>query len=106
QRDASTPGNVPASAAGVEASRCRWCEEPPCAKACPAGIDVPGALRRLECGNEAGAARRVAESDRGRPGREPGRVSCVGCAAPCLEVCVRHDVDGRPVAIAELLSGL
>jgi len=103
---AGTPGNVPASAAGVEASRCRWCEEPPCALACPAGIDVPGALRRLECGNEAGAARRVAESDRGRPGREPGRVSCVGCAAPCLEVCVRHDVDGRPVAIAELLSGL
>ncbi len=101
-----TPGNVPATETGLEASRCRWCEQPACVGACPARIDIPGILRRLECGNDAGAARRLAESDTGRPGQHSGMLSCSGCPAPCMDVCVRHNVDGRPVAIQRVLASI
>jgi glutamate synthase (NADPH/NADH) small chain len=40
-----------------EAGRCLQCPMAPCVKACPAGNDIPGALRRIEQGDFLGAAR-------------------------------------------------
>jgi glutamate synthase (NADPH) small chain len=40
-----------------EASRCLQCPMAPCVKACPAGNDIPGALRKIEQGDFLGAAR-------------------------------------------------
>lgn len=54
-------GNVPATEAGRMAARCRWCEAPRCAAACPGKLDVPGIMRRLEAGNLAGALRAAAD---------------------------------------------
>jgi NADPH-dependent glutamate synthase beta subunit-like oxidoreductase len=39
-----------------ESLRCLFCHDAPCSKACPAGIDVPGFIRRLREGNPDGAA--------------------------------------------------
>jgi glutamate synthase (NADPH/NADH) small chain len=39
-----------------EASRCLQCPMAPCVKACPAGNDIPGALRKIEQGDFLGAA--------------------------------------------------
>jgi glutamate synthase (NADPH/NADH) small chain len=40
----------------VEAQRCLGCHEAPCQKACPAGVDVPGFIRRFREENLAGAS--------------------------------------------------
>ncbi len=44
------------SQAMVEAQRCLDCHEAPCQKTCPAGVDVPGFIRRFREENLAGAA--------------------------------------------------
>ncbi|MFC1969427.1 FAD-dependent oxidoreductase [Chloroflexota bacterium] len=38
-----------------EATRCLLCEDPECVKGCPAGVDVPGFVRRMHAGNMYGA---------------------------------------------------
>lgn len=38
-----------------EATRCLLCEDPECVKGCPAGVDVPGFVRRMRAGNMYGA---------------------------------------------------
>jgi prolycopene isomerase len=92
-------GNRPREAC-LPAAKCLWCEEPPCALACPAGIDVKGIMRRLEAGNEDGAARRLAEA-------AGGADACAGCAAkPCLSACARRGVDGEALPIPSLLGWL
>ncbi|MBL8966174.1 MAG: FAD-dependent oxidoreductase [Spirochaetaceae bacterium] len=96
------PGNLPSGELALEAARCLWCERAPCVRACPAGIDLPGIHRRLECGNEGGAARRLKESDRAFP-------SCAACSPgaepPCERACARRAVDGRPVASRRICVG-
>jgi len=66
----------------------------PCQAACPAGTDIPGYLRALHEGDEAGAYR-INLEDNVFPG-VLGRV----CARPCEPAC-RHGLDGlgEPVAI-------
>ena len=66
--------------------------------ACPASIDIPGVMRRLEAGNLSGA-RRAAKGN-----------ACASCAAiegspPCEKVCTRRDFAPRPVAIRDIVSG-
>lgn len=79
------------------ASLCQWCEYPPCREACPADIDIMGIMRRLEAGNEAGAARRL----------EAGALPCLACEGkPCLKVCRRLSFAEKPVPIPELLGAL
>jgi NADPH-dependent glutamate synthase beta subunit-like oxidoreductase len=43
------------SAARIEASRCLFCFDAPCKTDCPAGIDVPGFIRRILHGNLRGS---------------------------------------------------
>ena len=42
-----------------EASRCLLCEETECIKDCPAGVDVPGFVRRMRAGNMYGAIKQI-----------------------------------------------
>ena len=43
------------------ANECQWCEDTKCMKKCPAGIDIPNFVRRIEAGNIIGAARAIRE---------------------------------------------
>lgn len=84
--------------AWIAASQCQGCLEPECVNGCPAGIDIPGFLRRMEAKNYTGAARLIRE-------KNPfGEVCGVLCAANhlCQRDCYRRDFAGEPVRIAEL----
>jgi len=93
--DPVTPEN-----AALIAAQCQGCEDPACVRDCPAHIDIPGVLRRMEAGNFAGAAREL-------HGRGPFGELC-GAACPagqlCELHCYRRSFAGRPVRIAELLE--
>jgi len=93
--DPVTPEN-----AALIAAQCQGCEEPACVRDCPAHIDIPGVLRRMEAGNFAGAARELHR-------RGPFGELC-GAACPagqlCELHCYRRSFAGRPVRIAELLE--
>jgi prolycopene isomerase len=80
------------------AADCQGCLEPECVSGCPAGVDVPGFLRRMEARNYAGAARLIRE-------KNPfGEVCGLLCTAnlTCQRDCYRRDFSGEPVRIAEL----
>ncbi len=82
----------------LAAARCQGCETPKCVRDCPAGIDIPGFMRRTEAENYAGAARLLRE-------RNPFAEVC-GYACPagelCQRRCHRRSFAGEPVRIAEL----
>jgi prolycopene isomerase len=82
----------------LAAAQCQFCQEPECVKGCPAGIDIPGFLRRMEVKNYAGAARLIRE-------KNPFGETC-GQACPadqlCQRNCYRREFTGKPVQIAEL----
>lgn len=102
---AGTRGNVPAGERALEASRCRWCENPACAAACPADFDIPGILRRLEHGNKVGAIARL--------NLFPKACSfCIDAAqasnepCPCESACVRRNEVSGSVKISAILNSL
>ncbi len=87
-----------AESAPLAAAQCQWCENPACVAGCPAGIDIPGFLRRMEAGNDVGAARLLRE-------RNPLAEVCgYTCNADqlCQKGCYRKRFAGAPVRIAEL----
>ncbi|MBN2392370.1 MAG: FAD-dependent oxidoreductase [Anaerolineae bacterium] len=91
--DPITPEN-----AYLIAAQCQGCEHPACVSGCPAGIDIPGFLRRMEARNYTGAARLLRE-------RNPFAEVCgYTCAADdlCQKHCYRKSFAGAPVRIAEL----
>jgi len=49
------------SEARIEANRCLYCYDAPCTTACPAGIDIPGFIRKIASGNLRGAAKTIFE---------------------------------------------
>lgn len=82
----------------LAAAHCQGCQVPDCVIGCPAGIDIPGFLRRMEARNYAGAARLIRE-------KNPfGEVCGITCAADqlCQKDCYRREFTGMPVRIAEL----
>jgi prolycopene isomerase len=82
----------------LAAADCQGCQEPACVSDCPASIDIPGFMRRMEVKNYEGAARLIRE-------RNPfGEVCGLLCAADqlCQRSCYRRDFTGKPVRIAEL----
>ena len=80
------------------ALECQWCEEPTCTADCPAGVDVPGFIRRIESGNHAGAARLIRESN---PFAELCGEACPA-ARLCESRCDRKRWSNGPVRIADL----
>ena len=49
--------------ASLIARECQHCEDPVCREACPAGIDIPGFIRRIQAKNFIGAARLIREKN-------------------------------------------
>jgi len=82
----------------LEAERCLYCFDAPCATACPTRIDVPSFIRRIAEGNLRGAARSILE-----PNPLGGMCARV-CPTEtlCEQVCVRNTQSGSPVAIGRL----
>jgi prolycopene isomerase len=84
--------------ANLAAAQCQGCQPPECVVRCPAGIDIPGFLRRMEAKNYAGAACLIRE-------KNPfGEVCGITCPADrfCQRDCTRREFAGAPVRIAEL----
>jgi dihydropyrimidine dehydrogenase (NAD+) subunit PreA len=88
------------AAARIEADRCLYCFDAPCAHACPSEIDVPLFIRKIATGNVAGAARTILAAN-------PLGATC-GAVCPverlCEGACVRNAMD-RPIAIGRLQQG-
>lgn len=81
----------------AEASRCLFCHDAPCVEGCPAGVDVPGFIRRLKTRNFVGAARLIREAN----------VFAGVCArvCPAEELCEKRCSStnlSEPIAIAAL----
>ena len=82
----------------VEAERCLYCYDAPCATACPTGIDVPSFIRRIADDNLRGAATTILEAN-------PLGGTCARVCPTevlCEQVCVRQTQQGQPVAIGRL----
>lgn len=94
---AATPPLSPSEAL-LEAERCLYCFDAPCADACPTGIDIPSFIRRIAEGNERGAARQILEAN------PLGGLCARVCPTEdlCEKVCVRNTQTGVPVAIGRL----
>lgn len=85
--------------AWLAAAQCQGCQEPACVRDCPAGIDIPSILRRIEAKNYTGAARELRQ-------RNPfGSLCGVVCPADnlCERHCYRRSFTGQPVRIADVL---
>lgn len=82
----------------VEAERCLYCHDAPCATACPTGIDVPSFIRRIAEDNLRGAAKAILEAN-------PLGGTCARVCPTeelCEQVCVRTTQQGKPVEIGRL----
>jgi len=83
--------------AWLAAAQCQGCLNPACVRDCPAGIDIPGVLRRMEAGNTTGAARELHRRSL------TGGLCGADCPAPCEQHCYRRSFTGDPVRIADLM---
>src|SRR5437773_2158009 len=54
---------LPETAAVAEASRCLFCYDAPCIKACPTEIDIPSFIKKIVTGNLRGSARNILEAN-------------------------------------------
>jgi dihydropyrimidine dehydrogenase (NAD+) subunit PreT len=93
----ASPRLTPAQAV-LEAERCLYCFDAPCATACPTGIDVPSFIRRIADGNLRGSAKTILEAN------PLGGMCARVCPTEnlCEAVCVRNTQEGKPVAIGRL----
>jgi glutamate synthase (NADPH/NADH) small chain len=90
-------GNYRLRQALAEAARCLYCDDPPCNKGCPAGIDVSGFIQRIKTKNFAGAWRLI------RKDNPLGAICSRLC--PTEELCARECSStelNEPIAIADL----
>lgn len=84
--------------ARVEANRCLYCYDAPCAVACPTHIDIPEFIRRIGTGNVRGAAETILDSN----------ILGASCARVCpTEVlcegsCVYLELDAPAIDIGRL----
>ncbi|TGE25117.1 hypothetical protein E5K00_07930 [Hymenobacter aquaticus] len=83
-----------------ESSRCLFCFDAPCIKACPSGIDVPQFIRQINTGNTTGAARTIYEAN--YFGNACGKVCPTEVL--CEGACVYNLQDMKPIEIGRLQS--
>jgi glutamate synthase (NADPH/NADH) small chain len=82
----------------AESSRCLFCWDAPCTRACPTHIDVPAFIKKILSGNLRGSARTILEAN----------VLGASCARVCpTEVlcegaCVLNDLHHKPIRIGQL----
>ncbi len=93
----ATPRFTPSQAL-LEAERCLYCFDAPCATACPTSIDVPSFIKRIADGNLRGSARTILDSN------PLGGMCARVCPTEnlCEAVCVRTTQENKPVAIGRL----
>src|SRR5215472_7704340 len=82
----------------VAASRCLYCFDAPCIKACPTRIDVPSFIKKISTGNLTGAARVILSAN--ILGESCGRVCPTEVL--CEGACVLNDSGEKPVEIGRL----
>ena len=82
----------------LEAERCLYCYDAPCAAACPTSIDVPSFIKRIADGNLRGSATTILDSN------PMGGMCARVCPTEnlCEAVCVKVAQEGKPVAIGKL----
>jgi glutamate synthase (NADPH/NADH) small chain len=98
QRFADATPRLTAPQALLEAERCLYCFDAPCATACPTHIDVPSFIKRIADGNLRGSAKSILEAN------PLGGMCARVCPTEnlCEAVCVRHTQEDRPVSIGRL----
>ena len=85
-------------AALVEANRCLYCFDAPCATACPTHIDVPRFIKKIASGNLRGSARTILDAN----------ILALSCSRVCpVDVlcegaCVMNQREQRPIEIGRL----
>ena len=84
--------------AALEASRCLYCYDAPCIKACPTHIDIPRFIKQIESKNLVGSAKTILEAN--AMGHSCARVCPVEVL--CEGACVYHDWQEKPISIALL----
>lgn len=83
-----------------ESSRCLFCYDAPCVKACPTGIDIPLFIRQIHTGNLEGAARTIYDSN--YFGNICGKVCPTEVL--CEGACVYNLQGVKPIEIGRLQS--
>ena len=92
--------NMSRTEALYESSRCLFCFDAPCIKACPSGIDIPQFIRQINSGNDTGAARTIYEAN--YFGNACGKVCPTEVL--CEGACVYNLQDVKPIEIGRLQS--
>ncbi len=85
-------------AALVEATRCLYCYDAPCAQACPTHIDVPKFIKKIASGNLRGSATAILDAN--ILGLSCSRVCPVDVL--CEGACVLHRYNKQPIEIGLL----
>ena len=81
-----------------QGSRCLFCHDAPCIKACPTGIDVPQFIRQILTGNLRGSARTILDAN--ILGHSCARVCPTSVL--CEGACVLNEQGKKPVEIGKL----
>jgi dihydropyrimidine dehydrogenase (NAD+) subunit PreT len=82
----------------IAASRCLYCFDAPCIKACPTRIDVPSFIKKISTGNLTGSARVILSAN--ILGESCGRVCPTEVL--CEGACVLNGSEEKPVEIGRL----
>ncbi|NQY63887.1 MAG: NAD(P)-dependent oxidoreductase [Alteromonadaceae bacterium] len=82
----------------VASERCLFCYDAPCITACPTGIDIPLFIRKINTGNNHGAAKEILSAN--ILGGSCARVCPTETL--CEQVCVRNKHEESPVEIGRL----
>ena len=81
-----------------ESSRCLFCYDAPCIKACPTGIDIPLFIRQINTDNPTGSAKTIYDSN--WMGNACGKVCPTEVL--CEGACVYNHSDVKPIEIGRL----